>query len=172
MATTIHLHRYSGGGREGNEREGGFLTARKCFASVVKALDRYQAQKANGAFRSWLWRITSNKIRDYLRRTRREVDGVGGSSALRSLQQVPAEAMLPDAEPTQPEQLSELFARALAQVQAEFTSRTWDIFQRAVVDQIEVAVVAEEFSVTPAAIRQARSRVLRRIRQQLGDIDP
>ena len=30
--------------------------------------------------------------------------------------------------------------------------------------------VAEEFGISPAAVRQARSRVLRRLRQQLGDV--
>jgi RNA polymerase sigma-70 factor (ECF subfamily) len=139
------------------------------FAAVVKSLPSYQPMKANGAFRSWLWTITSNKIKDYWRRKQREIDGAGGSTALQFMRHIPDSELVPDAEPSDQQQLSELFRRALAQVQAEFEPRTWEIFQRAVFDRIETAVVAQEFGVTSAAVRQARSRILRRLRQQLGD---
>ena len=106
----------------------------------------------------------------------REASGVGGSTALQALQQLPmeelSEEVLTDAEPVDAEQLSALVARAREQIREEFAPRTWEIFSRAVVDQIPTAMVAQEFSVTPAAVRQARSRILRRLRQQLGDIEP
>jgi RNA polymerase sigma-70 factor (ECF subfamily) len=142
------------------------------FASVVRSLPGYQPLKSNGSFRSWLWTITSNKIKDYRRRRQREVEAAGGSTALQSLQQVPDSELVPDSEPTDPRQLSELFSRGLAQVQSEFETRTWSIFQRTVIDRIETAIVAGEFGVTPATVRQTRSRVLRRLRQQLGDLEP
>lgn len=77
---------------------------------------------------------------------------------------------IPDSEPTEDCQLSQLVARALQQVQAEFEPKTWEIFQRTVVDQLPTHLVAEQFKVTNATVRQVRSRVLRRLRQQLGDV--
>lgn len=146
------------------------------FTAVLRSLNGYQARKLSGSFRSWLWTIASNKIRDHQRRSRREVNGAGGSTALKALQQVPLDELSEEASPTDfelvdAEQLNALVSRAREQIRQEFTPRTWEIFRRAVIDQIPTAVVALEFSVTPAAVRQARSRILRRLRQQLGDID-
>ena len=147
------------------------------FAAVLRSLSSYQPRKSSGAFRSWLWTIAANKIRDHVRGARRETGGVGGSTALQSLQQVPMEedagGMLEnDAEPVDHEQLGALLTRAMKQIRDEFTPRTWEIFRRAVVDQMSTGIVAKEFEVTSAAVRQIRSRVLRRLRQQLGDIEP
>lgn len=141
------------------------------FASVARSLGEYEAQKASGAFRSWMWTITSNKVKDLHRRNRQQPLAQGGSTAMMALQQVPSEGDLPDTEPTDAEQLGELITRGLEQVRGEFEPRTWDIFRRAVLDQIATAVVAQEFCITPGGVRQIRSRVLRRLRQQLGDID-
>ncbi len=141
------------------------------FASVVKSLVSFRGQRETGAFRAWLWTITANKIRDHQRRVRRDADPVGGSTALRSLEQLPDPSLVPDTEPTNPAQLDQLFARAVEQVRGEFETRTWEIFERSVIDLIQTAQVAREFQLSPAAVRQVRSRVLRRLRQQLGDIE-
>ena len=138
------------------------------FTSVARSLDSYQAKKENGAFRSWLWTITSNQVKDFYRRAKQLPQVPGGSTALFNLEQVP-ELQIPDNEPTSDEQMSELVARGLEQVRSEFEVRTWEIFQRSVVDQIATALVAKEFDISPAGVRKIRSRVLRRLRQQLGD---
>ena len=140
------------------------------FASVAKSLDRFQPAKSNGAFRGWLWRITSNKIRDHFRRDGKQTQGAGGSTALQKLHDLPAEFLIPDEEPSEAVELQRLVARGLSQVRAEFEARTWRIFERSVIDQLSTDAVAVEFAVTPAAVRQIRSRVLRRLRQQLGDL--
>jgi RNA polymerase sigma-70 factor (ECF subfamily) len=140
------------------------------FTSVAKSLDRFQSVKADGAFRGWLWTITLNKIRDHVRRDRKQTPGTGGSTALRKLNDHPERVCIPDEEPSEAMELQRLVARGLAQVRSEFQPRTWAIFQRAVIDQLPTDAVANEFAVTSAAVRQVRSRVLRRLRQQLGDL--
>jgi RNA polymerase sigma-70 factor (ECF subfamily) len=77
---------------------------------------------------------------------------------------------IPDDEPTGDLQLQQLTARALAQVQSEFESRTWQAFWRSVVDGIATSEVAQELIMSEATVRQSRSRILRRLRQQLGDV--
>ncbi len=163
--------------RSGLDHHASADCVQQTFMAVLRSLNGYQARKLSGSFRSWLWTIASNKIRDHRRSGHREASGVGGSTALQALQQVPMEelseeVLLTDSEPADAEQLSALVARAREQIREEFAPRTWEIFSRAVVDQIPTAMVAQEFSVTPAAVRQARSRILRRLRQQLGDIEP
>lgn len=61
-------------------------------------------------------------------------------------------------------------ARALKQIQSGFQASTWLAFWRVVADGQSPTVVAEEMGLTAAAVRQAKSRVLRRLRQQLGDL--
>ena len=77
---------------------------------------------------------------------------------------------VPNEEPTESLQLQELTERALAQVRLEFEERTWQAFWRSVVDGIGSAQVAQELGITAATVRQYRSRILRRLRQQLGDV--
>lgn len=75
-----------------------------------------------------------------------------------------------DREPTEAVDVNDLVARAIEQIRDEFALRTWRMFDRAVVDGVTTAQVAEEFEVTAATVRQTRSRILRRLRQQLGDL--
>ncbi len=143
------------------------------FASVSQALTSFRPTRQTGSFRAWLWTVTANKIRDAARIAKRTPIATGGSTALKDLQQIMSRESLSDIfteEPTSSAELSRLTRRALEQVRGEFETRTWEIFQRAVVDQIPTSLVAEQFGVTAAAVRQARSRVLRRLRQQLGDV--
>jgi RNA polymerase sigma-70 factor, ECF subfamily len=76
---------------------------------------------------------------------------------------------LPQEDPTDQVQWNQLIRRAMEQVRAEFEPRSWQAFWRSAVDGIATSVVAEELGVTAASVRQSRSRILRRLRQQLGD---
>ena len=53
---------------------------------------------------------------------------------------------------------------------AEFEDRTWQMFWLTVVDDRVPADVATIFDVTPVAVRKAKSRVLHRLRQEIGDL--
>lgn len=159
------------------------------FTAVYKSLGSYQARRRAGSFRGWLWTITANKIRDRLRAQRPHDRARGGSSALLGLQSIvdphdPQDSELeapgpgepepepgvPESEPTSSDDLRSLMSRAMEQVRAEFEENTWLIFLRSVVDQQSTQGVAEQFGVTPATVRKVRSRVMRRLRQQMGDI--
>jgi RNA polymerase sigma-70 factor (ECF subfamily) len=139
------------------------------FLSVSRALPRYRPQRGSGSFRAWLWTITGNKIKDALRSGQRQVPATGGSAAHRAMEQV-ADAVALGDEPTEAAQVDALVARSLAQIECEFTAKTWQIFRRSVIDGVANHLIAEEYSVSPATVRQIRSRVLRRLREQLGDI--
>ena len=138
------------------------------FTAISRSLPAYEPVRASGAFRSWIWTITANKIRDYLRRNRRQPQAAGGTTAYQQLAEL---ADVPDTEPTSAADVRQLVARSMEQIRGEFEPRTWAVFQRSVVDQIATAIVAGEFEIQPAAVRQIRSRILRRLRQQLGDVD-
>ncbi len=141
------------------------------FSSLYRALPNYAAQKSHGSFRSWLWTITRNKVRDHLRRQRQQAAPAGGSWALLHLLKLPAPPEVAEEEPSSIDELQSLVSRAMEQIRSEFEPRTMQIFVRNVIDQVATDIVAEEFAIKPAGVRQIRSRVLRRLRQQLGDVD-
>lgn len=140
------------------------------FASVAVAIDAFQPKRETGSFRAWLWTITRRKVIDYVRTTQRRPHAIGGSTAIAMIHEVMDLQSIPDEEPSEALQIRELIDRALLQVRDEFESCTWQAFWRSVVDGQSTDIVAAELNVTPATIRQARSRILRRLRQQLGDL--
>ena len=60
-----------------------------------------------------------------------------------------------------------LTSRALELVRAEFENRTWEAFRRAVVEGQQPAHIAEDLGISINAVYKCKSRVLRRLRQEL-----
>jgi len=138
------------------------------FASIAVAMESFHPARETGAFRAWLWTITRLKVLDHLRKRRGNSLASGGSTAMGLLQQVMDPDVVPEDEPTGQNQIQQLTHRALTQVRAEFEERTWQAFWRSVIDGIGTEQVARALSVSAASVRQSRSRILRRLRQQLG----
>ena len=132
------------------------------FAAVAAHVGDFQRRDGNGGFTAWLATITRNKIRDHFRHNSPRARG--GTDARERLEQLP--------EPIEPSDVAEadrgLPRRGLELVRAEFENRTWEAFWRATVDGHAPADIAEELGMSVAAVYQAKSRVLRRLRQELG----
>jgi RNA polymerase sigma-70 factor (ECF subfamily) len=139
------------------------------FASAAKSIPQYR-QKPAGTLRGWLWTITQNKIRDLTRKNDRRFPAAGGTEALVQLN----EMVDPLADLSQDSCTSEIEAkqflkRALALIQTDFQPQTWQAFWRSTIDGQETSVIAKELGISTNSVRQAKSRVLRRLRDQLGD---
>lgn len=97
---------------------------------------------------------------------------MGGSTAQLNLGSIVDPIPIDDpTEPdhAEPDHASAVLHRALEQIRAEFNASTWELFWRTTVLAHPTSLIAEEAGVTAAAVRQAKSRVLRRLRKQLGD---
>ena len=138
------------------------------FAASAQALERFRRDRPGDTFRGWLHGITRNHVLTYLRRRQTHPEADGGSVALAHLQQMPAPE--PDADETH--ELSALHRRLVETVRREFEERTWQAFWRTVIDDRDSAAVAAELAMTTANVRQARSRVLRRLKQEVGELLP
>jgi RNA polymerase sigma-70 factor (ECF subfamily) len=55
-------------------------------------------------------------------------------------------------------------------VRAEFESHTWEAFRRVAIERQSSARVAVDLGMSIAAVYQAKSRVLRRLRQELDGL--
>lgn len=142
--------------------------AQNVFLTAFRGVTRFDPAQPAASFRGWLWTITRTRIIDEFRRIGREPQAEGGSAALEVLHTF--EDRLPAEDPTDADQLSAALHRALELVRGRVEPETWDMFWRSAVLGQRFDVVAESCGVSPAAVRQAKSRVLRRLRQQLGDV--
>jgi RNA polymerase sigma-70 factor (ECF subfamily) len=139
------------------------------FRAVVVHVGGFRKERGSDTFRGWLRRITQNKLHDHYRKQNRQAQGVGGSSALQRLAQIEGPD-LPDDEASPDDGESSLFARGLDLIRGEFEERTWAAFWRTAVEGQATKDVADDLSMTPGAVRVAKSRVLHRLREDLGDL--
>jgi RNA polymerase sigma-70 factor (ECF subfamily) len=139
------------------------------FLAVVIAIRRFDQDRSNSTMRGWLWTITRNKILDLYRRQKSATAAIGGSAAHLQFSQVPA-APPDDDDATQMSLTTSIVHRGLDDVKSEFEERTWQAFWRVTVEGHETAEVAAEMGITSGAVRQAKSRVLRRLREELDGL--
>ena len=137
------------------------------FRAAFAKIASFEKRTASDTFRGWLLTITRNKVRDHFRRQKRQPRAVGGTEIQARMAAVHASDEETDATDVAAEQ--RLFAAALAGIRPEFQERTWQAFLGTVVDGRPTADVAEELGMSPGAVRVARSRVLHRLREELGD---
>ncbi len=142
--------------------------AQETFLAVFRGIHKFDPQHRQATFRGWLWQVARNRISDYYRRHRPPDAAVGGSGLMNDIDRFPAP--LPAEEPSESTDIMALTRRALRKIEPEFEERTWQMVLDAVVLGHPTALIAERNGVSTAAVRQAKSRVLRRLRQQLGDV--
>jgi RNA polymerase sigma-70 factor (ECF subfamily) len=140
------------------------------LSAVARNIDQYKhTPDCSGSLRRWMWGIARHKIADCFRDRQRRPVSEGGTEALMKLQQLP-DLPFEDSDPnTQTRIRKELCSRALAILQSDFAETTWRAFWLTVIEDHSADEVAEQLSMTKHAIRQARYRVLRRLREELGD---
>lgn len=136
------------------------------FQAVAAHLGGFRRGRSGGTFRGWLRAITRNKVSDHFRR--RGPVAVGGSEAGYALTQVPEDEPA-DASASGDPAAAGVVRRALELIRDEFEPRTWEAFWRTAVDGRPPRDVAAELGMTPGAVRVAKSRVLQRLRAELGD---
>jgi RNA polymerase sigma-70 factor (ECF subfamily) len=142
--------------------------AQEVFAAAAKCLPEFRHDRPGDTFRGWLRGITRNHVLLHFRRLQGRAQAEGGSDAWVQLQNVPDPlAGPPEHEDTE---VSQLYCRALELVRGEFEERTWQAFWLTVVEGRSPTALAAELGMSPSGVRQAKSRVLRRLKQEAGDL--
>ncbi len=137
------------------------------FAAVSAKLPTFRADQPGTTFRAWMRGVARLKLLEHYRH-RGEL-AVGGTSARKLIEQVPVPADDLDLSDG-PDELAKLCQRALGMVRHEFEEKTWNAFWRVTVLEQPPAEVAAEMGVTSSAVRQAKSRVLRRLKEEMGEL--
>jgi RNA polymerase sigma-70 factor (ECF subfamily) len=135
------------------------------LAQLVRKLRTFTYDPHKGPFRGWLKTLTHHAWCDYLEERRRAGGGKGGPEELARLETLEARQDLLGA-------LAEVFdlellAEAQARVQLQVSPRDWKIFQELAVAARPGPDVARELGMTVTAVLMARSRVQKRLRQEI-----
>jgi RNA polymerase sigma-70 factor (ECF subfamily) len=129
------------------------------FVVLLEELPGF-AYDRHRSFRAWLRAVTLNRWRDRCRRPRpaggEALEGVGTADPLEAL--------------WEREYRRHLAARALEVMRAEFRHTTWRACWESVVEGRPAAEVAARLGLSENAVWIARSRVLRRLRQELAGL--
>jgi RNA polymerase sigma-70 factor (ECF subfamily) len=142
--------------------------AQGVFAAAAADLRALRHDRPGDTFRGWLRVVTRNQVALHFRRNRERVRAEGGSGAWEKLASV-ADPLAVAGEDEQAE-INQLHRRAVEQVRGEFEERTWQAFWMTAVEGRSPADLAVELATTPTAVRQAKSRVLRRLKQEMGEL--
>jgi RNA polymerase sigma-70 factor (ECF subfamily) len=133
------------------------------FTAVLVAMPTFHPDPTR-SFRSWLRTVALNKWRDHQRR--QAVVGRAGNDVGLDEAEVPDNvAALWESEFQQ-----HLAGRALDLMQSDFEPKTWRACWAQVVEGKPAEQVAQELGLSLASVYAARSRVLRRLRQELNGL--
>jgi RNA polymerase sigma-70 factor (ECF subfamily) len=136
------------------------------FLAVWRGLAGFRHDDAGQTFRGWLRVIARNKITDHFRRESTRPRAVGGGSALDQNLDI---RVADSTSSFEPGPIQSLLNQALAAIRAEFEPRTWQAFLLTALQGRSPAETAAELQMSQGGVRQAKYKVLRRLRQELGD---
>lgn len=138
------------------------------FRSVVANITRFRHDESNSSFRGWLWTITRNQVALHFRQAGNRPEVTGGTDHHQNVQQLP-DLLEQESEPSSPDAKKSLVHRALRIVRGDFEEKTWQAFWRLTVDGHSAAEIADELEMNPRSVRQAKYRILSRLRQEMAD---
>jgi len=141
--------------------------AQDVFVAVIREIPRFQRQR-EGSFRAWLRQVTVNRARTHRKRRQRRpaVALDQGDRFLDSLADPKGDL----AREWDLDHDRHVFEKLLAIVQPDFSPTTWEAFRRFAVDGLPAARVAEEMGLTVNSVLQAKSRILKRLREEAGEL--
>ena len=145
------------------------------FVAVARNIRTFQKQKEKASFRSWLATITRNRVKDRFRSQAKHPKGVGGTAALEQFQNLEDRpASISDDELEQSICAANLDqrmpARVLEIVKSQCDPKTWQAFWLTTVNGDSAADVADRLQINIASVYQAKSRILRKLRQRMEEL--
>lgn len=148
--------------------------------SIVASVQKFQATSEKGSFRGWLRTIVRRRVVDWMRSKKlsKDDDGNWVSGTVFSEKAIEDQGlkeqedrMRDDGQDDEEQgEANRLQLRALELIRSEFESRTWQMFWLVTVDGRSTGDVANEFGVSAAAVRVAKSRVLSRLKLLIPDL--
>ena len=126
-------------------------------------------RRRDGSFRSWLRQITVNRVWTFQKTRRKTPNAEAGPAADQLLAQL-ADPNSDLVRQWDREHDRHVFHKLLALVKGDFEPNTWQAFTRFALEGRPAASVAEELGMKESAVMQAKSRILKRLREEAGGL--
>jgi RNA polymerase sigma factor (sigma-70 family) len=139
------------------------------FRAVARGIRRFDYDPQRGSFRGWLIAVARSKLQDFLSKRDAKVEGVGGTTAMKLLEQQPSGE--DDDAFIEREHRKCLFDWAVQQIHGEFQESTWQAFWQTGVEGKETKEAAASLGMTVGAVYIARSRVLARLKEKIREVE-
>jgi RNA polymerase sigma-70 factor (ECF subfamily) len=135
------------------------------FLGVARAVRRWEPDTKRARFRTWLYRIAKNQLLNKLSSRRREMVLDTGA-----WERVEADAATPNAYSAEEEAeyRQAVFSWAAVRVEKQVKPKTWSAFWMTSVDGQDVETAAQNLGVSSGQIYVARSRVIRKLREEIA----
>ena len=139
--------------------------------SVSLSIKKFNYTREERSFRGWLRRITRNQINDHFREKAKNENAArlsGDPEHWNISIPSPAAPELDDAVDPE-EEVSEqqvLLRQILKRIKPEFREKSWEVFDLIFASEKDSSEIAEMMEMTATAVRQLRSRILKRIREE------
>jgi RNA polymerase sigma-70 factor (ECF subfamily) len=143
--------------------------SQQVFHAVNRSISTFSYGNGKGSFRGWLWTITRNLVRNHVTRTLRGPQPKGGTSIQLRLMQEPESMGEASIFSTTSSTRWTSMRAILDSARADFDDRTWQCFWLVTMEGYSAVEVAEQLGMKPAAVRQAKYRVSKRLRRDLDD---
>jgi RNA polymerase sigma-70 factor (ECF subfamily) len=156
--------------RQGVQAADAADVVQEVFRCVFRDIDKFQNERPSDSFRGWLWTVTRNRIRDHFRLRSRQAEAYGGTDAWRRFESIPEKEPESESDSGTSKTTSSPLHRALELVRNDFGATTWQAFLRVAVQGRTAADVAAELGISVNAVRKAKARVLRRLREEFGEV--
>ena len=141
--------------------------AQEVFVILVRQIPHFDRRR-EGSFRAWLRQVTVNKVRTYRRQRQRRPEG--GQDLTDGFLDRLADPDGDLAREWDREHDRHVTQRLMTVVQPDFSPATWEAFRRFALDGLPAARVAEELGMTENAVIRSKARVLKRLREEAGEL--
>lgn len=134
---------------------------------VYRSVGDFRRDEPGQGFRRWLRTITANVIRDHVRLKALEPRGIDIELLADLLHDAESTGAGDSSSPIVPSAETLIVRAAIDRIRVDYEVLTWTAFWRTVVDGAPAFEVAADLKMTPGSVRQARYKILRRLRAEL-----
>ncbi|MGE3316083.1 MAG: RNA polymerase sigma factor [Planctomycetaceae bacterium] len=129
-------------------------------------LPRFSKDGEKAAFRRWLRAITLTIIADRLRQNGKNPRAAGGTGAIDLMNAIPDHPPEDGSSDAPSKKERSLVWEIMDYLEDEFQEKTWRAFLMVFLEKRTSTEAAEELGMSPTAVRLAKARVLRRLRDE------
>ena len=138
--------------------------SQEVFLVAATRIAGFRRDEAGQSMRRWIGQITRNKIGDWLRNQKTVPSAIGGEF---SIVDTLADSVLDD---EAMEDETPLLRRAIELIRGDFSETTWLCFRRTVLEGCSASVIAQDLKMSAKAVRQAKYRVVHRLRTEFDGL--